>query len=182
MEPDFGPWQTPDISRSHLYRGTIAWTPPTAIYLAYTVLKFNDNLAKHGLISSVTWATLVLIRVPSLVGWQQIGCLENVIKHQMEEENFHHYDSKKNPHNYSSIEEFMAQVFFFLTLISLLEASSQEVICSTWMPAMRGNSGSYVSSDAETNDWYFTDHSSKYIFLTENLSVLNKISWKFVWV
>ena len=38
MEPDFGSWQTPDISRSHLYRGTIAWTPPTAIYRAYTVL------------------------------------------------------------------------------------------------------------------------------------------------
>ena len=38
MEPDFGSWQTPNISRSHLYRGTIAWTPPTAIYRAYTVL------------------------------------------------------------------------------------------------------------------------------------------------
>ena len=38
MEPDLGSWQSPDISRSHLYRGTIAWTPPTAIYLEYTVL------------------------------------------------------------------------------------------------------------------------------------------------
>ena len=38
MEPDFGSWQWPDISRSHLYRGTIAWTPPTAIYREYTVL------------------------------------------------------------------------------------------------------------------------------------------------
>ena len=38
MEPDFGSWQTLDISRSHLYRGTIAWTPPTAIYRAYTVM------------------------------------------------------------------------------------------------------------------------------------------------
>ena len=37
MEPDMGSWQSPDISRSHLYRGTIAWTPPTAIYRAYTV-------------------------------------------------------------------------------------------------------------------------------------------------
>ena len=27
MEPDLGSWQSPDISRSHLYRGTIAWTP-----------------------------------------------------------------------------------------------------------------------------------------------------------
>ena len=26
MEPDSGSWQMPDISRSHLYRGTIAWT------------------------------------------------------------------------------------------------------------------------------------------------------------
>ena len=37
MKPDFGSWQTPDISRSHLYRDTIAWTPPTAIYREYTV-------------------------------------------------------------------------------------------------------------------------------------------------
>ena len=37
MEPDFGSCQSPDISRSHLYRGTIAWTPPTAIYREYTV-------------------------------------------------------------------------------------------------------------------------------------------------
>ena len=37
MDPDLGSWQSPDISRSHLYRGTIAWTPPTAIYRAYTV-------------------------------------------------------------------------------------------------------------------------------------------------
>ena len=26
MEPDYGSWQTPDISRSHLYRGTNAWS------------------------------------------------------------------------------------------------------------------------------------------------------------
>ena len=41
MEPDLGSWQLPDISRSHLYRGTIAWTPPTAIYRAYTVYGFS---------------------------------------------------------------------------------------------------------------------------------------------
>ena len=40
MEPDFGSWQSPDISRSHLYCGTIAWTPPTAIYRAYTVFPY----------------------------------------------------------------------------------------------------------------------------------------------
>ena len=34
---DFGSWQSPYISRSHLYRGTFPWTPPTAIYRAYTV-------------------------------------------------------------------------------------------------------------------------------------------------
>ena len=45
MESDFGSWQSPDISRSHLYRGTIAWTPPTAIYREYTVLtKFSWNI------------------------------------------------------------------------------------------------------------------------------------------
>ena len=45
MEPDLGSWQSPDISRSHLYHGTIAWTPPTAIYRAYTVfciMSFQD--------------------------------------------------------------------------------------------------------------------------------------------
>ena len=31
-------WQPPDISRSHLYRGTFPWTPTTAIYRAYTVM------------------------------------------------------------------------------------------------------------------------------------------------
>ena len=38
MEPDLCSWQSPDISRSRLYRGTITWTPPTAIYRAYTVV------------------------------------------------------------------------------------------------------------------------------------------------
>ena len=37
MEPDCGSWQSPDISRSHLYCGTIAWTSPTTIYREYTV-------------------------------------------------------------------------------------------------------------------------------------------------
>ena len=36
MEPDFGSWQSPNISRSHLYHVTIAWT--YAIYWEYTVL------------------------------------------------------------------------------------------------------------------------------------------------
>ena len=39
MEPDFDSWQTPDISRSHLYRGTNAWTPPTVLYREYTVFE-----------------------------------------------------------------------------------------------------------------------------------------------
>ena len=46
MEPDLGSWQSPDISRAHLYRGTIAWTPPTAIYRAYTVFR-NYWKGKH---------------------------------------------------------------------------------------------------------------------------------------
>ena len=33
--------QPPDISRSHLYRGTFPWTPTTAIYRAYTVFCYN---------------------------------------------------------------------------------------------------------------------------------------------
>ena len=56
MEPDLGSWQSPDISRSHLYRGTIAWTPPTAIYRAYTVVEhlfytvsFATNDRTHGI-------------------------------------------------------------------------------------------------------------------------------------
>ena len=36
-EHDVDFWQPPDISRSHLYRGTFPWTPTTAIYRAYTV-------------------------------------------------------------------------------------------------------------------------------------------------
>ena len=39
---DFGSWQSPDISRSHLYRGTFPWTPPTAIYRAYTVHEMHQ--------------------------------------------------------------------------------------------------------------------------------------------
>ena len=37
----FGSWQSPDILRSHFYRSTIAWTPPTAIYREYTVFWFQ---------------------------------------------------------------------------------------------------------------------------------------------
>ena len=48
MEPDLGSWQSPDISRSHLYRGTIAWTPPTAIYRAYTVLQSCPKPSGYG--------------------------------------------------------------------------------------------------------------------------------------
>ena len=48
---DFGSWKSPDISRSHLYRGTFPWTPPTAIYRAYTVPPSaairQDNLGKY---------------------------------------------------------------------------------------------------------------------------------------
>ena len=49
MEPDLGSWQSPDILRSYLYRGTIAWTPTTAIYRAYTVhAQTEKSLAQSG--------------------------------------------------------------------------------------------------------------------------------------
>ena len=35
-ELDFGSWQSPDISCSHFYRGTITWTPTTVIFREYT--------------------------------------------------------------------------------------------------------------------------------------------------
>ena len=44
-EHDVDFWQPPDISRSHLYRGTFPWTPTTAIYRAYTVLKWVIGLS-----------------------------------------------------------------------------------------------------------------------------------------
>ena len=62
MEPDFGSWQTPDISRSHLYRGTIAWTPPTAIYRAYTV-PWKDSLY-------IETAPKIQVMVPIMKLWR----------------------------------------------------------------------------------------------------------------
>ena len=55
MEPDFGSWQLPDISRSHLYRGTIAWTPPTAIYRAYTVVGLIHEWFRLQLVDFRPW-------------------------------------------------------------------------------------------------------------------------------
>ena len=46
---DFGSWQSPDISRSHLYRGTFPWTPPTAIYRAYTVSWLLMSIISNGI-------------------------------------------------------------------------------------------------------------------------------------
>ena len=37
-EHDVDFWQPPDISCSHLYRGTFPWTPTTTIYRAYIVI------------------------------------------------------------------------------------------------------------------------------------------------
>ena len=42
-EHDVDFFQLPDISRSHLYRGTFPWTPTTAIYRAYTVHAPSDQ-------------------------------------------------------------------------------------------------------------------------------------------
>ena len=64
MEPDFGSWQAPDISRSHLYRGTIAWTPPTVIYQEYTVL--GSQQTPHFLPSQVSYV------VPIVRIWEKI--------------------------------------------------------------------------------------------------------------
>ena len=49
---DFGSWQSPDISRSHLYRGTFPWTPPTAIYRAYTVYPFEGVISQRAIMPS----------------------------------------------------------------------------------------------------------------------------------
>ena len=60
MEADLGSWQSPDISLSHLYRGTIAWTPPTAIYRAYTVHGIwinSDNLRVQNTICTENGST-----------------------------------------------------------------------------------------------------------------------------
>ena len=64
MEPDFGSCQLPDISRSHLYRSTIAWTPPTAIYREYTVSRI------------LTWFTLCIYpRSLRLLLWYNNKCI-----------------------------------------------------------------------------------------------------------
>ena len=49
-EHDVDFWQPPDISRSHLYRGTFPWTPTTAIYRAYKCIYRSWNKAKWHLI------------------------------------------------------------------------------------------------------------------------------------
>ena len=43
MEPGFGSWQSPDILCSHLYRRTIAYTPPTAIFREYNLLMVGQS-------------------------------------------------------------------------------------------------------------------------------------------
>ena len=43
-EHDVDFWQPPNISRSHLYRGTFPWTPTTVIYRAYTVLTGTQGI------------------------------------------------------------------------------------------------------------------------------------------
>ena len=55
---DFGSWQSPDISRSHLYRSTIAWTPPTTIYREYTVVFCEPDMC-------CLFQTWLSVRAPS---------------------------------------------------------------------------------------------------------------------
>ena len=54
-------WQPPDISRSHLYRGTFSRTPTTAIYWAYTVLSTARQRLKSplSLFGTSTHSTMV---------------------------------------------------------------------------------------------------------------------------
>ena len=60
---DFGSWQSPDILRSHLYRGTFPWTPPTAIYRAYTVCNSNpcSDLTHWGRVTHICVGNLTII-------------------------------------------------------------------------------------------------------------------------
>ena len=59
---DFGSWQSPDISRSHLYRGTFPWTPPTAIYRAYTVSEsMMISLPTHICVTRPQWVKKILV-------------------------------------------------------------------------------------------------------------------------
>ena len=67
MEPDLGSWQSPDISRSHLYRGTIAWTPPTAIYREYTV-PVNSSPPSASYLHWCTGSALVQVMACHLFG------------------------------------------------------------------------------------------------------------------
>ena len=67
---DFGSWQSPDISRSHLYRGTFPWTPPTAIYRAYTVLWYSAKSTQ-----------LFLFITPTCPGWRVLCIWRPYIPH-----------------------------------------------------------------------------------------------------
>ena len=64
MEPDVGSWQRPDISHCHLYRGTIAWTPPTAVYWECTVLGMGHGTKFHS--PATGWETKICGHSPEL--------------------------------------------------------------------------------------------------------------------
>ena len=74
MEPDLGSWQSPDISRSHLYRGTIAWTPPTAIYRAYTVLLKWWEMQIHFYVSLNKFSNLRVKKLTCVPSFQEEIC------------------------------------------------------------------------------------------------------------
>ena len=82
---DFGSWQSPDISRSHLYRGTFPWTPPTAIYRAYTVLWWLQCIS--------TWLTTVFHQ--ALIWWDIDVCSWFIIISIVEI----HYNTSSITHN-----------------------------------------------------------------------------------
>ena len=60
-EHDVDFWQPPDISRSHLYRGTIPWTPTTAIYREFAVSPFHYQLMPIEAITQICYMVVALI-------------------------------------------------------------------------------------------------------------------------
>ena len=69
-------WQPPDISRSHLYRGTFPWTPTTGIYRAFFVPLTKCQRSRNGCQNPGVYSTNPLL-VHDLC-----HCLTDSIRHQ----------------------------------------------------------------------------------------------------
>ena len=84
MEPDLGSWQSPDISRSHLYRGTIAWTPinrdisglhciwsdPSLNYHQAYPRHISKTIHQENAFENVTCKLLAILARPQCVKWK----------------------------------------------------------------------------------------------------------------